>query len=191
MVVVVSHTHTMTGAWSFEEETNAAPGCAGPKENSMQMHAAVAQQPIAVAVGVSKAWQHYKGGVFDGICSDKPNHSVVAVGYGSYTAEGSDVSQDYWMVKNSWSTRWGDGGYIRMARSKEDGPGLCGIQKRPSYPVKTTPNPTPRHYIPSGAHPAVNHARRTCGACLHFTVIRCAKGTGWSHGLPRTSTLDA
>ena len=118
----------------------------------MQMHAAVAQQPVSVAVGTkgAKGWQHYKGGVFDGYCPDKPNHAVVAVGYGTFTADGSDESQDFWLVKNSWSSRWGDGGYIRMARTKEDGPGICGIQLDLAYPIKTTPNPTPKHYVPSG-----------------------------------------
>ena len=31
----------------------------------------------------------------------------------------------YWLIKNSWSYRWGDRGFIKIRQ------GLCGIEKRP------------------------------------------------------------
>lgn len=34
------------------------------------------------------------------------NHGVTVVGYAS----------DYYLVKNSWGTSWGESGYIRFAR---------------------------------------------------------------------------
>lgn len=47
------------------------------------------------------------------------NHAVLVVGYGTDEASG----QDYWLVKNSWSTRFGEQGYFKIKR----GVGHCGF----------------------------------------------------------------
>lgn len=38
---------------------------------------------------------------------------------------GKEGGIPYWLVKNSWSNRWGDKGFIKIKQ------GLCGIEKRP------------------------------------------------------------
>jgi C1A family cysteine protease len=56
------------------------------------------QGPIAVAVNANKAFQVYKGGVFDIQCDASGlNHAVVIVGYGV-----DDGGIKYWIIKNSW-----------------------------------------------------------------------------------------
>ena len=92
--------------------------------------------PVAVAIEADKMFfQHYGGGVLhDGhssttTCGDKLDHAVLAVGYG-YDA---DVDMDYWLVKNSWNTTWGDQGYIKMAIV--EGNGICGVQMEPEFPT--------------------------------------------------------
>jgi hypothetical protein len=54
------------------------------------------------------------------------------VGYGSDGNGG-----DYYKVKNSWSSTWGEKGYIRLGRGLEfnGGKGQCGILLEASYPV--------------------------------------------------------
>merc|ERR1711865_1009335 len=103
-----------------------------------QLMAAVAKGPVSVAIEADQTgFQHYSTGVFSSTCGDKLDHGVLAVGYGT------DGGTDYWKVKNSWGSTWGDAGYIRMAKSCDSTgrasdastAGECGILSQPSYPV--------------------------------------------------------
>jgi len=88
--------------------------------------AAVDIEPVSVAIEADQSgFQLYKSGVFCGVCGTALDHGVLAVGYGT---EGSD----YWKVKNSWGTSWGEAGYIRMCRNQDK----CGIANEPSYPTE-------------------------------------------------------
>jgi len=79
-------------------------------------------QPCTVAVdAASPDWQSYSGGVYNGRCGQNLDHAILAVGY----------TANYWIVKNSWSTRWGASGYIYLIRGKN----ICGVAKEPSYPT--------------------------------------------------------
>jgi len=93
---------------------------------------AVAQQPVSIAIEADKqVFQLYKSGVLKTLCGTQLDHGVLVVGYG--TENGSD----YWKVKNSWGSGWGDEGYIKLLRGKK-GAGECGILEEPSYPQVTT-----------------------------------------------------
>jgi C1A family cysteine protease len=93
-----------------------------------QMKAAVTQQPTAVAIQANMpCFQFYTTGVMDNArCGTNLDHAVLAVGYGT------ESGKDYWLVKNSWDTTWGDKGYIKLAIV--DGDGICGVQMDPLYP---------------------------------------------------------
>lgn len=95
---------------------------------------AIAQQPVSVAVEADQnSFQFYSGGVMTGACGTSLDHGVLAVGYGT----DSDSGDDYYKVKNSWGSSWGEEGYIRLGRgsSYNGGAGQCGILMDPSYPV--------------------------------------------------------
>ena len=93
---------------------------------------AIAQQPVSIAIEADqKDFQLYESGVFTGKCGTTLDHGVLVVGYG--TEEG----EDYYLVKNSWGTSWGDQGYIKLGRGPQynDNQGQCGILLEASYPL--------------------------------------------------------
>ena len=102
------------------------------QENSESaLMAAVAQQPVSVAVDANTLWQLYFGGIIEFLCGTSLDHGVLAVGYGTST-DGTL----YWLVKNSWGADWGEDGYIRLKRNPTStNGGMCGIAMDPSYPI--------------------------------------------------------
>merc|ERR1719345_393926 len=93
-----------------------------------QMKAALNVQPVSVLVEADQSvWQTYKSGVLNtSACGTQLDHAVLAVGYGS------EGGQEYWLVKNSWNTYWGDQGYIKLAITG-DNDGICGVQMGPTH----------------------------------------------------------
>ena len=71
--------------------------------------------------------------MFTGPCNANVNHAVAIVGYGGAG------SADYWLLKNSWGTSWGEGGYMRLTRTvpTDEPEGVCGILLAGSYPEHT------------------------------------------------------
>ncbi|XP_030372115.1 cathepsin L1-like [Scaptodrosophila lebanonensis] len=84
--------------------------------------------PVSVGVDAHTGLQHYKGGIFyNPYCTNNRNHAVLAVGYGSDRYFG-----DYWLIKNSWGQQWGEEGYFRLVRNRNN---HCGIGYGCFYPL--------------------------------------------------------
>jgi cathepsin L len=122
-----------------------------PSGNEAKLMAALATiGPVSIAIDAShESFQFYSAGtyykrvrfsgcitcnfVFLGIyfepecSSDDLDHGVLVVGYGKDKA-----GKDYWLVKNSWSEKWGDKGYIKIARNRKN---HCGVATAASYPL--------------------------------------------------------
>ncbi|ONK70324.1 uncharacterized protein A4U43_C05F32550 [Asparagus officinalis] len=107
-----------------------------PENDENALKKAIANQPVSVAIEASgRAFQHYQSGIFSGQCGTELDHGVVAVGYGT------ENGKDYWIVRNSWGSSWGEAGYIRLERNIAAPAGKCGIAIEPSYPIKRGQNP--------------------------------------------------
>jgi hypothetical protein len=111
--------------------------------------------PLSIAVN-SKHWQAYSGGVMTreacgGIKNEDMDHAVQLVGFNK------TAPVPYWIVRNTWTTSWGEHGYIYLEMAQN----TCGLANFVSYPVVTpgghqiapaAPPPEPRSADPAVAN---------------------------------------
>ena len=107
--------------------------CSDVKPNDqISLKGAVAQQPVSIAIEAdTRYFQSYTGGVLTSTsCGQNLDHGVTIVGYGS------ENGINYWLVKNSWGTTWGEKGYVKIARSEStNDAGICGVAMMASFPT--------------------------------------------------------
>jgi C1A family cysteine protease len=79
---------------------------------------------VAVAVAVNNAFYQYSSGILTkNLCpNNQANHAVAAVGYGM-----DDLGLYYFILKNSWGTSWGQGGYVYVYAD------ACSVRYYASY----------------------------------------------------------
>jgi C1A family cysteine protease len=102
------------------------------KSSDDEMMKAISNQPVSIAIEADQRdFQLYKSGVFSASCGVNLDHGVLVVGYGN------ENNLDYYLVKNSWGTSWGDDGYIKLGRGKQynNGDGQCGLLLQGSFPI--------------------------------------------------------
>jgi C1A family cysteine protease len=88
------------------------------------LHGAVAISIRFTNATMRKLQAHSGSAIFTGCTTEDPEgengHAVVAVGYGTEDGE------DYWLIKNSWGTSWGEKGFGKLPRGVD----ACGIGRR-------------------------------------------------------------
>jgi len=98
------------------------------------MNALVTQGPLSIGIQVPPEMLYYDTGVLNvASCAHNESeidHAVVLVGHGTQPGILGQPDQDYWLVRNSWSTYWGDQGYIKIARGEDD----CCVACQAGYP---------------------------------------------------------
>jgi len=113
-----------TGRTGFCKKSTPAVTITGYKSVSTgedNLKTALNNGPVSVCLAAD-AFQTYSSGVLKS-CPGQVDHCVQAVGYSS--------SGNYWLVRNSWATEWGEEGYIRV----EMGSNLCHIADDVTYPT--------------------------------------------------------
>ncbi|TNN72318.1 Cathepsin S [Liparis tanakae] len=122
----------MRGQCGYNPHHRAA-NCSGyaflPEGDEFALREALATVgPISVAIDASRPkFVFYRHGVYrDNTCTHEVNHGVLVVGYGT------ERQHDYWLIKNSWGVKYGDQGYIKMARNRRN---QCGVALYACYPI--------------------------------------------------------
>jgi cathepsin L len=95
------------------------------------------QDPLYVAVGIPNDFHQYGGGVHDGQgCIAEGIHAMVVVGHGRETGK------EFWLLRNSYGSDWGDEGYFKLAKSAQ---ARCierewgyayGVKEKLKYPIR-------------------------------------------------------
>ena len=93
------------------------------------MWTGVYSQPMSVAVDASSTvFKQFSSGYITTGCTTNVNHAVNAVGYTS----------TYWIVRNSWGSTWGIGGYVYIGYDSTTATtstvGIGGINQYVMYP---------------------------------------------------------
>ena len=84
--------------------------------------------PVSISLdAMTQLWWSYKGGVMTGCCNSAPDHAVLIVGFG----KDAKTNLDYWLIKNSWGSSWGEGGYLRLQRGTNE----CNLLSQPVIPT--------------------------------------------------------
>ncbi len=111
-------------------------GCYEVPANELQITYQVSKRVISIAIQAdSRSFQLYTSGVYDDpkCYTGQLDHAVNLVGYGHDTTSG----KDFYYLRNSWGTDYGENGYVRIARNSvaSSTVGVCGLAMMGAFPT--------------------------------------------------------
>jgi cathepsin L len=121
-VTVVGCSHIDVAAMTLAE----SPAMTEAAQIEMLSFVLFIHGPVSVSIWASDDdFYFYGSGVYNdpGCTSADFDHAVVLVGYGTDNKSGLS----YWLLKNSWSSHWGEDGYMRIAQHGN----ICGVMSVP------------------------------------------------------------
>jgi PKD repeat protein len=95
------HPYELTD-WAYIGSSGSVPDVDAMKQAIMDYG------PISVGIYASNAMKAYNGGIFNSCETGTINHGVTIVGWQDMFGSG------VWIVRNSWGSGWGEGGYMRI-----------------------------------------------------------------------------
>eukprot|EP00116_Pleurobrachia_bachei_P009207 sb/3469469/ len=112
------------GSCRYQSYSNAMPftinGVHKSRGDSGLM-SALGSGPLGIALDFSNIRiRGYYNGIWSGSCRGRVTHAITLVGYGS----------NYWDIRNSWGTGWGDRGYFKLSRAQQN---MCSIANYAYY----------------------------------------------------------
>ena len=77
--------------------------------------------PVSAIFNVYEDFSDYNSGIYQHVYGRlKGSHAVKIIGWGE------ENGVKFWTIANSWNPRWGESGFFRMLRGKNE----CGIEKQ-------------------------------------------------------------
>ena len=158
--------------------------CSVSSNCTLLLRAAVERQPIAVAITSNGGFSEYLGGFYrcpnngDMASKNDLNHALLLVGYGTDSTHG-----DYWILKNSYGSSWGDNGFMRLVADAKIN---CGLNVFPVIPTGARAGAQARTTIDSGGDKVFVGLSPSAWigvaiAATVFTLVATAIGVWVSH----------
>ena len=97
------------------------------------MFSMLTRGPLSVCVNVQSAFYSYRSGLYNPACTLVCHHAVVLIGWAA------NATGDYWLVRNSWGTSWGEMGNFRVKDNGIANSFSCMIGHA-SYALRPTTN---------------------------------------------------
>jgi len=90
-----------------------------PSNSESIMRAIMSDGPVEAAFTVYADFENYSSGIYHHVSGQTlGGHAIRIVGWGQ------ENGVPYWKVANSWNSYWGENGYFRIVRGKDE----CGIE---------------------------------------------------------------